>query len=263
MTTETRLPPIHINGRTFQPRDEIHRRKLEALRVFVEHLLASPVRDRIAKIMLFGSVATGEARKDSDVDVMVFGFDDLDVLREAAYDAILELGDYSDEGIEALFETIDELIEPQSYFMYLVTNSGKEIFSVSTEQLKREEAADWLDLAQDYLIYAENSLAAEYHRAAADLAHNATELCAKGLLLFKMDNLPSTHGGLLGKFSEYYVKSGLLPRILGQRLSRSLEVRSWARYRRKVTITLEMAEENLALAKEMISDLKDTLKAQA
>jgi uncharacterized protein (UPF0332 family)/predicted nucleotidyltransferase len=256
------LAPVLINGTRIKPKDVVHRRKLQALQVYVKNLLASSARPDIAKIILFGSVAKGEARPESDIDVMVLGFDNLDALQDASYDATLELGDFAGEGIEPLFETIDEWFKPEDYFMYRVTRFGKEVYSVPEEIMKQEEAASWLELARDYLSYTEYCFAGEKWRAVADLGYNAAELCVKGLLLLKMDELPSSHGGLLSKFGEYYTRSGPFPRELGRRLSRGLQVRSWARYRRQVNITREMAEENLNLAKEMINHLDNALREQ-
>lgn len=258
--TRNSLAPISINGTRIKPKDAVHRRKLLALQAYVKNLLASPARPDIAKIILFGSVAKGEARRDSDVDVLVIGFDNLESLRSASYDATLELGGFAGEGIEPLFETIDELVAPEDYFRYEVTRFGKEIYSVSDEQIKRAEAHAWLNLARDYVSYAEHSLTAGDLRAVADLAYNGAELCAKALLLFKMDKMPGSHGGLLEKFGELLVKSGPFPRELGHRLNRGLQVRSGARYKPKETITREMAEENLTLAREMIVHLEKYLQ---
>lgn len=249
-----------INGMSIKPKDAVHLRKLLALQAYVQALLSSPARSGIAKIILFGSVAKGDARKDSDVDVLVIGFDNLESLQDASYDATLELGDFAGEGIEPLFETIDEWVGLEDYFRYEVTRFGKEIYSVSDEQIKRAEAHAWLNLARDYVSYAEHSLTAGDLRAVADLAYNGAELCVKALLLFKLDKLPGSHGGFLEKFGELLVKSGPFPRELGRRLSRGLQVRSWARYKPKETITRDMAEEHLALAREMIVHLEKYLK---
>lgn len=257
--TEQNLEPVSINGTRIKPKNAMHRKKLEALQVYVRSLLSSSVSSQIAKIILFGSVAKGDVRTDSDIDLMVIGFAKLENLRDASYDAILEVAGASGEGIEPLFENIDEWIEPQSYFTYLVTRFGKEVYSVPDEHIKIAEASDWLSLAREYLTFAEHSLAAEDWRAVADLAYNSAELCAKGLLLFKMDDLPGSHGGIIGKFGEYYTKTGPLSRETGKRLARALEIRSWARYRSKINITREMAEENMTLAKEMISHLAKIL----
>lgn len=254
------LAPVRIDGHELQPRDEIHRRKLEALRVFVERLLASPARDQIAKIILFGSVARGEAQADSDVDVMVYGFGDLKRLRDFAYDAHLDLGEYTGEGIEDLYDDISEWSEPHDYFTYSVRHFGKEIHTVSDTEIKRAEAIEFLELAQEYLGGAERALNASDVRLAADGAYNAAELCVKGLLLFKMDVIPGSHSGLVDKFGELYAKPGIVPRELGKRLHEGLKVRSWARYKRTVIITPEMAQNNLVLAREFIALLEHKLQ---
>jgi len=46
--------------------------KREALDYFLKRLLDSEVSDHIAKIFLFGSVASGNATGNSDIDVFVF-----------------------------------------------------------------------------------------------------------------------------------------------------------------------------------------------
>ncbi|MBI4673506.1 MAG: HEPN domain-containing protein [Chloroflexi bacterium] len=253
------LTPVRIDGHEIQPRDEIHRRKLEALRVFVERLLASPARDQIAKIILFGSVARGEAHAESDVDVMVYGFQDLDALRDATFDASLEMGEYSGEGIESLFETIEEWLAPQDYFNYTVRRFGQEVYSVPEENLKAEEAQGLLKLARLNLAMAEKHMNPDEWRGAADLSYNAAELCVKAFLLFQMELIPSSHGGLVEKFGEHYIKSGLLPRELGKQLHRALEIRSQARYKFRAVITEEMAQHNLTLAQALISRLETTL----
>lgn len=261
MTTPTLLAPVHINGHTLQPHDEIHARKLEALRVFVQHLLASPARDQIAKIILFGSVAKGEAKKDSDVDVMVFGFRNLqfieDVSSEYAYDTMLEMHEY----ISPLVEDATDLFDPQSYLTYLVTRRGQEAYVMSKDDLTQREIEDRKVLAEEYLRAAENAYQYGHRRLAADGAYNAAEACAKGLLLLKMDDLPSTHSGIQQKFGEHYVKDGPAPRELGGRLHRGLIIRGDARYKPAAQITEEMVKHNLSLAREMIAFVESTLKS--
>jgi uncharacterized protein (UPF0332 family) len=255
-----RFAPVPINGTRLYPKNAIHRRKLLALKQYVSNLLASPARAQIAKIILFGSVAKGEARPESDIDVYVMGFDDLDALRDASYDAILDLPSDCHEGIEPLFDTIESLIFPEDYFTYRVTRYGKEIYTVPERQIKLEEAAGLLELARLYLASAEDLLQADRWRAVADLAYNAAELCVKGLLLFKMDDLPGSHGGVVKKFGELYARDNVLPRNLGKRLNQGLETRSLARYKPKAKITRETAEENVNLAREMINHLDTYLR---
>ncbi|HID63111.1 MAG TPA: HEPN domain-containing protein [Anaerolineae bacterium] len=63
------------------------------------------------------------------------------------------------------------------------------------DQLKRQEIEDLYELAVDYLEAARASLSEERYRIATDLAYNAAELSAKGLLFLLLDDLPSTHKG--------------------------------------------------------------------
>jgi predicted nucleotidyltransferase len=45
----------------------------EVVEYFKERLLTSPVRDCITKIPLFGSVAKGESKAESDIDLLIGG----------------------------------------------------------------------------------------------------------------------------------------------------------------------------------------------
>ena len=89
-----------------------------------------------------------------------------------------------------------------------------------------------------------------------DAAYNAAELCVKGLLLLRLDDIPGSHGGLVGKFGELYVQTGELPRELGRRLNKGLDARAAARYDYAAQITEEMARDVLQLARELIGHLR-------
>jgi uncharacterized protein (UPF0332 family) len=254
------LPPIRINGYALQPRDEVHRRKLEALRAFTQSLLASPVQSQIAKIILFGSVAKGEIRPESDVDVAIYGFGDLQTLREQVYDAAQETWCQKQESIEPLIDDGYALLEPVDYFTYRVAHHGAEVYTMLSHELKRQQVHELFDLAQDYLVGAEDARAAGHLRLAADAAYNAAELCLKGLLYFKLNDIPGSHTGVVDKFGELYCKPEILPRELGRRVRQGLEIRSQARYRPTAEITAEKAGHNLALARELIRHLDEALE---
>ncbi len=98
--------------------------KHNALERFRQHLLSSDVKDQIAKMVLFGSVARGDARQDSDVDVLIFGFGDLRKLSKACAEASLDTGIESGEYIQPLVYSIDEFSSPQSYFLYMAERDG-------------------------------------------------------------------------------------------------------------------------------------------
>lgn len=234
--------------------------KYDALEKFTQQFLASDVRDQIAKMILFGSVARGDAYQDSDVDVLVFGFGDLRKLleasAEASLDILLEYGEY----IQVLVYCIDDFSPPKSYFLHRVMRYGKEIYSMNEDELKNREIENYLILAQEYLEIAEIGLANGKYRAAVDTAYNAAESCARGLLLLKMPELPRTHSGLLNKFGELYIKHGPLPRKVGSNLNIMLKLRSVARYDANGLIGTREAQDAIELAEVLMKALKERLE---
>jgi uncharacterized protein (UPF0332 family)/predicted nucleotidyltransferase len=233
--------------------------KYKALEDFTRRLLSSDVKDQIAKIILFGSVARGDARQDSDIDVLVFGFGDLRKLfrmcAEVAFDILIESGEY----IQVLAYCIDDFSPPRSYFLYRVMLYGKEIYSMGEEELKDRETRDYLILSQEYLEMAETSLSNGKYRVAVDTAYNAAESCARGLLLLELPELPRSHGGLLNKFSELYVKNGPLSRRIGSDLNVMLRLRSTARYDAHGLIDKQNAQDAIELARTLMEALEARL----
>jgi len=236
---------------------QVTQSKYDALERFRQQLLASDVKDQIAKMVLFGSVARGDARQDSDVDVLIFGFGDLRKLSKACAEASLDTGIESGEYIQSLVYSIDEFSSPQSYFLYMAERDGKEIYSMDEDDLRSREVKDYLVLAQEYFEVAENSLANGRYRVAVDTAYNAAESCVRGFLLLKLPELPRSHGGLLTKFGELYVKDGPFPRSIGSDLNLMLERRSRARYNAHVLIDKRDAQDAIELAETLMKILKE------
>ncbi|MEN4006007.1 MAG: nucleotidyltransferase domain-containing protein [Methanobacteriaceae archaeon] len=58
---------------------------------FVKEILYR-YKDRVETIILFGSVARGEAREESDIDILVVGDVDLDELVEVSFPLLLKYG---------------------------------------------------------------------------------------------------------------------------------------------------------------------------
>lgn len=233
--------------------------KLNAAADFAARLLNSPVGDSVARIVLFGSVARGEARPESDIDVLVVGARDLDALQnqvsDSAYDMLLEGSDY----IAPLVYGLADAAFPQTYFLYHVLKVGKEVFRMEDSQLRRRQAEIFRDLADEFIRSAEHAMQGKYWRAAVDDAYNAAELSAKGLLLLRIQELPTTHGGLSQMFGKVYVATGAVPREMGQRLSKNLDRRHKARYDGQSKIADDDAHESIFFAKEMLAFLDDQL----
>ncbi|MDH7487003.1 MAG: HEPN domain-containing protein [Anaerolineae bacterium] len=235
-------------------------RKRQALNEFTARLFASDVRDAIAKVILFGSVQKGDIRPDSDVDVLVVATRAPDRVTDVCLDAALEVNMALSESVEPLVYCVDRLRFPGSYFVYHALKTGEEVYAMDEKRLRREESQGYLELAEEYVQSARHSLEHGDYRLATDGAYNAAELCAKGFLVLELEDVPSSHGGIVGKFGELYVRTGILPRELGRGLNQGLWLRNQARYERHARIGLEEAREMLDLADRFIVALTEALK---
>lgn len=262
MSAQTLLEPVRINGHVFQPRDELHRRKLEALRVFVEHLLASPVRAQIAKIILFGSVARGEVSSESDIDVIVFGTRPLAQVEAQIVDAAWQTQLEMSESIEPLLYSVSAYDEPSSDFAYQVVHNGMEVYSMDPATLARQAAETFYALAVKYLAEARRKyeLSDEAsRRLAIDAAYNAAELCAKAMLRLNVNEMPKTHSGIHTLFSDKYVKTKKAPMNIGRDFILALKSRNLARYDGNAIISTEMVDQVFRFAEQMIALCEQTL----
>lgn len=226
----------------------------DAIKLFQEKILASKVSPYILKIVLFGSFAKGEETEESDVDVLVLSSNGQAVHDEIAKVAFSLQMDYGIP-IEPITEDVDEIVHP-SYFLYNVLNHGKEVYSVEKEKIKQEAQANLIRLAEEYLSGAEEAVQNNRFRLAIDAAYNAAELAVKALLLRKIDDLPGSHGGLVGRFGELFVKTKELEEDLGRRLNLALELRNSARYKYQAVLHGEEAKSVLNLAQSIIDKAK-------
>ena len=126
-------------------------------------------------------------------------------------------------------------------------------------ELRRKDAQAWWALAVDYLRQAQRAGRDKSFRLAVDGACNAAELAVKGLLILRLERLPTSHSGLVQIFSREYIVTGAVDRMIGRRLSTSFELRSRARYNREAEITSEHVTQVAALAQELIDLLEKTL----
>ena len=70
-----------------------------------------------------------------------------------------------------------------------------------------------------------------------------------------MDEIPTSHRGIVNKFGELYVKSGEVDLELGRRLNDSIRVRNRARYEFHIEIGEKEAREMIELARALIDQL--------
>ena len=237
----------------------LQQKKYRAIEDFKNHLLSSPVKDLIAKIILFGSLKKGKVKPESDIDILVFATNSIEKVKETCLDIALEININSGESVEPLVYCIDSLRYPDSYFLYYNIKNGKEEYTMEEERLRKEEAIAYLELAQEYEKSAKDCSSQGHYRLAVDGAYNAVELCAKGFLILKLKDLPTSHGGLVGKFGEVYVKPKILPKEMGKKFNRGLYLRNQARYERHADIGEEEAKIMLKLAQDFIKALDKEL----
>lgn len=232
-------------------------KKREALRSFIKNLRQSEVKDLIAKIFLFGSVARGDFSPESDVDVLVFATDKLAEVSQACAEASLWAGIEQKESVEPLIRCSDKLLYTDSYFLTRALQEGEEVYGMAEEELAKKGAENSLRLAEEYLELARYDLEGKQFRGAVDAGYNAAELCVKGLLIVKLERLPRTHGGIVQKFGEFYAQTGLVAKEVGRGLNHALQFRNDARYDFHAEITREKAEEVIKLAETLVGVLRE------
>lgn len=110
--------------------DQILEKKYKSIEEFKKALLDGRVRNKIAKIVLPGSVLRGDAREDSDIDLIIIVTDSIEevgqVCSEISYQVMLDTG----ELIMPIVHPIEEIFLPQSYFFYYNHRIGREIYKM-------------------------------------------------------------------------------------------------------------------------------------
>jgi len=229
--------------------------KQRALDEFLRRLKGQAVWERIAKVVLYGSVLRGDAGEESDIDVLLVSTGDLreveEVANDVAFSVLLDLG----QRVEPLVYCLEDFFSSRS-FLSAVRKGGKEVYSMPEKRIARREAEDLLELAQTYLTMARSLLIPEALRGAIDLAYNAGELCVRAFLLLRLEELPRTHSGLVQKFSELLIKKEkAIPADLGRSLNQALTRRNRSRYDPHAVLTEGDARSVLQMAERMIQAL--------
>lgn len=230
---------------------------------FTKRLLASKAGGQIVKLCLFGSVVKeGHLKKDSDVDLLVVvnnGRKTKEEIIDLSFDFQMEEG----FPVEPIICGIEDLFPITDYFVYNCLNYGVEVYSMEKNKIKRENCKHLKRLAEEYLEGATNAKEEGFFRLAVDAAYNAAELAMKGLILLIEDDLPGSHGGIVGEFGRLYVKSGKLEREIGRKANQSLGLRNQARYKFLARIGKEEADSVIELASFLIEKLASNIEVQS
>jgi len=144
--------------------------------------------------------------------------------------------------------------QAHSFFLNQVHTNAEVIWM--NDDIKQKEIQALRDLAEDFLMGAKENLQAERLRIAIDAGYNALELCVKALLLLKMDELPRSHGGVITKFGELYIKSKEIQRELGRRINQALILRGKARYDTLAVFTLEDGQFIIQTAESLLQEVE-------
>jgi uncharacterized protein (UPF0332 family)/predicted nucleotidyltransferase len=253
---------VSIDGTRIKARSNLHRKKLLALKHFVQQLEQSPARANISKIILFGSAANGSVHSESDIDVLIYGRHPLERAEQASFDAALQTQLAWSESIEPFVYPVSAYFEPSSDFEYQVLRQGREVFTVDEPTLAHQAAETFYDLAIEYLAEVRRKYDAQIEgsrRVAIDGGYNAAELCAKGMLRLVTRARPKTHSGINTVFSDKYVKTKRVPVTLGRDFRVALTYRNKARYDGDAVISDEMVEHVFRFAEQMINLLEQAL----
>ncbi len=223
-----------------------------------EYLFQTPLKEKIAKIILFGSYAKGVQRKGSDIDILIFTTNGRDLERkilEKIHDFMVE----KNLPFEVLIDNIDSLYPLRDYFIYNATKNGLEVYSMEKSKIKMEMTKSLLRLAEEYLESAEEILERGRLRIAIDSAYNSAELCAKAFILLREDDLPGSHGGIVSLFGNLYIKKGEIEKEIGRKLNIALELRNKARYKPNEIFSKDDALLVINLAKTLVEALSRKL----
>lgn len=213
------------------------------------------LKDRILGIYLFGSVAKGTDAPESDIDILVVysGMDErrlLEVASEISFGIACKQG----EVVEVVPMSKEEYESSlgHSPFLWEVLEFGKPIFTQIEGTEWELDFKDYLELAREFLGYAEDALRDNKLRLAIDTGYNACELLVKALIISTKNSLAYSHGGVVGQFGRLFVLTGEVPARLGRNLNLSLDLRASARYKPKALLSHQDAKFVVNLAQSLL-----------
>ncbi|MEK9162173.1 MAG: HEPN domain-containing protein [Chloroflexota bacterium] len=242
---------------TIETKDELHQRKMNVLAKFVDALLASPEGKDVAKVILFGSSARGEAEEDSDIDVLLLAARDTerlnDVARSIALPMLLDLGE-----VDVFVAPMSYWFAPNSYFVQSVIENGVEVSSMPEKEMEHIMSLHFYYLAVDYYEAAQISRNTGHWRVAVDAGYNAIELAMKAFLVGQVKEMPNRHGSINRLFGQIYVVARQkFSHDFGSHLNPALELRNKARYVYEAKIDEEDVKFVFGVADEILAQLKD------
>ncbi len=232
--------------------------------------------DRVDSIVLYGSVARGDAGPDSDVDVLVVGSGDDGIgkaLTKVEYDQARETGFRF--FVETTAYDRSEFLEFHSLGSPLVMNILEDgvvlydtgIFSkaraesaqlpdAEIEVMKERHVVRHLELADEALATAKVNLDQGLLRAAVNRAYYAMFYAASAALARTDSAPPRTHGGVANQFGLRYVTTGLFDASLAEKLKETYELRRQSDYQLYVSFSQDEVAAAVERALEFVSAVR-------
>lgn len=104
-----------------------YKKKQKAADYFTKKLLESEAGKNIERIILFGSVAKGEADEYSDIDILLFTCMP-EKVRNVLWEVCMDAYEKHEESIEPLVYPLKKYTRPDSYFLYQSIQTGKQLY---------------------------------------------------------------------------------------------------------------------------------------
>ena len=231
--------------------------------------------DSIQAIVLYGSVARGDANEHSDIDLLVITPDDADYetrykIDEIAYDVGWEKDNIALVQLVMMpkewFET--EAITYRSYFAsdimeqgIVLHDDGAYLKRTTTTPLAptKEFVTRQMELAREYLNDSAQSLEMGGLRTAIDRAYYAMRHSAVALLCHLGVRPPRSHAGLMSVFGQEVVNKGVMPREFGPMLRLANRRRMAGTYSPYANITESLAQTNVNNARLFVDRVANAL----
>lgn len=231
---------------------------------------------RVDAIVLYGSVARGEARPDSDVDVLVVGSADAgigrevrniqsDQARETGYRFFVETTAYGRSeflkfrrlGSPLIMNILEDgvVLYDTGVFSKMRADSAQ-ISDEEMEAIMDRRAARFLELADEALTTAEFDFDQGLFRAAVNRAYYAMFYAASAGVAQTESRPPRTHGGVANQFGLHYVTTGLFDTTLARALGETYELRRQSDYQ----LDMDFTENDVAVAVERAREFVSAVK---
>ncbi len=235
--------------------------------------------DRVGSIVLYGSVARGEAKPDSDVDVLVVGSADdsigreirnvqFDQAQETGYQFFVETTAYDRSeflkflklGSPLIMNIIEDGVVLYDTGIFSKARADSARMSDSEiEVMMERRVTRFLELADEALGDAEYSLDRGSLRNAAGRAYYAMFYAASAALARTDSRPPRTHGGVANQFGLRYVTTGMFDATLAGALGETYELRRQSDYQLEVDFTESDVASAVETAREFVRAVKELL----